>query len=182
MSEEQCAVGKPHIADLQGGVSARKEIGRIEEDPQVEEHERARALSREVGHSGNQSAAPAQGERQGPSGQPPRAPIQDARDRVSVGHDRQQSRLVLVGGVRQDDRQRGQRGTGSEQPRQHLGDKARLEVCACYVSAERPLRRSPTRNILHFQDIGRWPVIHETIRMRGTRPWLRRLRMRGTHT
>ena len=56
----------------------------------------------------------------------------------------------------------------ANRPRQHLGDQARLEACARYVPAKRPLRRSTTRNILHLQDIGRWTAVHETIRMRGT--------------
>ena len=118
---EEGAIGQADEDDLGGGLPVGEEVGGVEEHPQIEEHERTGHFPREVGHAGDQRAAPGKralaGSRPGDWRPGCRAP---RRRQVGAGDDREQAQLVGGRWVGQDHGERGQgwrpRRTGSAAP------------------------------------------------------------------
>lgn len=72
---EQGGVGGAHVYDLGDRLGAGEEVRGVEEDPQVEEDQRARALRREVGDGGDEGRAPRQHGAQRPGGETVGQPV-----------------------------------------------------------------------------------------------------------
>ena len=115
------------IDDLDDRLAAVEEIGGVQEDPQVEEDQRAGPRRREVRHPADQGAARGERQRQGPGRDAPGPEDQQPRDHVGDADDHQQAELIGGWAVRQEDGEQRQRAARAEQAAQHPRHQRRLQ-------------------------------------------------------
>jgi len=125
---QEHTIGDPDVGDLGSRLLLREEVGRVEEDPEIEEDQGTGILPGEERDSGDQGAAPCQCDWKCPARDTSGSREQDNGDHVGVPDDDEQPELAGLLRMGKQNRQQRQRRAGSKQARQSLRHQADLEA------------------------------------------------------